>query len=100
MLACSALKEAYRRRLAAASDATRFIYLQGDFAAVRARLQRRRRHYLNATLLRSQFDALEEPAPGTALVVDATLPPDAIVARLLPALQGPDPARDSSPRQL
>ena len=58
VLACSALKEAYRRQLAAASEITRFVYLQTDFAAIHARLQRRRRHYMKADLLRSQFDAL------------------------------------------
>ena len=98
MLACSALKEAYRCRLTPAAGATRFVYLRADFAAILPRLQHRRRHYLKAALLRSQFDALEEPAPGAALVVDATLPPDEIVARILADLAGPDPARDSSPR--
>jgi gluconokinase len=98
VLACSALKEAYRRRLATASGATHFVYLKSDFAAILARLQNRRHHYLKAALLRSQFAALEEPAPGTALVVDAALPPDEIVARILAELEGRDPAQDSSPR--
>jgi gluconokinase len=98
VLACSALKEAYRRRLTPAAGVTRFVFLQGDFAAILARLQHRRRHYLKASLLRSQFDALEEPAPGAALVVDATRPPDEVVARILDDLAGRQPARDSSPR--
>jgi gluconokinase len=98
VLACSALKEAYRRRLAPASGAAHFVYLKSDFAAILARLQNRRGHYLKAALLRSQFAALEEPAPGAALVIDAALPPDEIVARILAELDGQDPARDSSPR--
>lgn len=98
VLACSALKAAYRRRLTPAGGVTRFVYLQGDFAAIRARLERRRHHYMKADLLRSQFDALEEPAPGAALVVDATLPPEAIVARILSELETPAPVQESSPR--
>jgi gluconokinase len=98
VLACSALKKAYRRRLAAPGGSTRFIYLQGDFATFLPRLQRRPDHYMKATMLRSQFEALEEPAPGTALVIAAALPPDDIVARILQHLAGPAAARDSSPR--
>jgi gluconokinase len=98
VLACSALKQAYRRQLAVPGQATRFIYLRSDPVTLRARLQRRRRHYMKAALLRSQFAALEEPAAGTALVIDAALPPDDVVARIRQELEKPAPTRDSSPR--
>jgi gluconokinase len=83
VLACSALKESYRRRLAAARAPTRFVYLRGDPATFRDRLHARPDHYMKAGLLDSQFAALEEPAPGTALVIDAALAPDAIVDRIV-----------------
>lgn len=83
VLACSALKKAYRRTLAGTRGPTFFVYLKGDVDTIQARLRTRQDHYLKETLLRSQFETLEEPMPGTALVVDATLPPDEIVARIL-----------------
>jgi gluconokinase len=98
ILACSALKEAYRRRLAVPGVATRCIYLRGDEALLRARLRRRRKHFMKASLLRSQLAALEEPAPGAALVIDAGLPPAEIVARIVADLDPPAGARDASPR--
>ncbi len=86
VLACSALRESYRRRLAATTAPVRFIYLRGDPLTFRARLLARRDHYMKADLLDSQFAALEEPAPPDALIIDATLAPDAIVARIVKAL--------------
>ncbi len=86
VLACSALKESYRRRLAAARAPTRFVYLRGDAASFRARLHAREDHYMKADLLDSQFAALEEPGPDSAQVVDAMLAPEVIVARIAAAL--------------
>ncbi len=85
ILACSALKEVYRRRLAAGRGTTRFVYLRGNFATLQARLRRRRGHYMKAAMLRSQIETLEEPAPGTALAIDAALPPRAIVDHIVSA---------------
>jgi gluconokinase len=98
ILACSALKESYRRQLADTPGPTRFVYLKSSFAILRRRLRTRRGHYMKATLLRSQFEALEEPAPETALVIDATLAPDEIVRRILQDNGLPAPRGDSSPR--
>ena len=67
VLACSALKQAYRERLQRAGD-VRIVYLKGDEATIAARLAVRQHKYMPATLLPSQFAALEEPAD--ALVVD------------------------------
>jgi carbohydrate kinase (thermoresistant glucokinase family) len=61
VVACSALKRAYRERLAAGRDDVRFVYLQGEYGLIAGRLAQRRGHYMPPTLLRSQFDALEEP---------------------------------------
>lgn len=71
VLACSALKDAYRSRLQRAGD-VRIVYLKGDQATIAARLAERHHKYMPASLLPSQFAALEEPAG--ALVVDIRQP--------------------------
>ena len=67
VLACSALKQIYRDRIARAGD-VHVVYLKGDLATIEARLAKRRHKYMPASLLPSQFATLEEPAD--ALVVD------------------------------
>ena len=74
MLACSALKQAYRDRLAAAAKApgdVRFVYLKGDYDTIAARLAARPSLHAGA-LLESQFATLEEPPD--AIVVDVGEP--------------------------
>ena len=60
VLACSALKRAYRDRLRA-NDEVKFVFLRGDYALVEKQLRSRHGHFMNANLLQSQFDDLEEP---------------------------------------
>ncbi len=83
VLACSALKEAYRARLAQARG-VRFVYLKADRATIAARLAARAGHYMPATLLDSQFATLEEPRD--ALVIDVALPLPTQVERIRVAL--------------
>ena len=71
VLACSALKEAYRARLAQAGD-VRIVHLAGDAETIAARLAGRQHRYMPPSLLPSQFAALEEPAD--ALAVDIREP--------------------------
>ncbi len=62
IVACSALKRAYRDRLrAAAGPALRFVYLAAEPAAMRRRVGGRSGHYMPATLVASQFATLEPP---------------------------------------
>ena len=68
LLACSALKETYRRTLAEGNPGTVFVYLKGNFDLIFGRMQARAGHYMKAEMLRSQFETLEEPQE--ALVVD------------------------------
>jgi gluconokinase len=81
VLACSALKESYRDVLAKGRPGVRFVYLEGDEALIRGRLERRRGHYMPAGLLASQIAALEEPKD--AMTVDVAGTPEAIVAEIL-----------------
>jgi gluconokinase len=76
VFACSALREAYRERLRRAGD-VRFVFLDGDFDTIAARLASRTHEYMPATLLASQFATLEVPVD--ALRLDVTLPVQAQV---------------------
>ena len=81
VLACSALKAAYRDRLAVAGD-VRFVHLTGDRATIVARVAARTGHYMPAALVDSQFAALEPPAG--AIDIDIALP----VADQVAAIRG------------
>lgn len=62
VVACSALRRRYRDRLrAGVGPRLRFIYLEADMAAMRARVGNRPGHYMPASLVESQFAALEPP---------------------------------------
>jgi carbohydrate kinase (thermoresistant glucokinase family) len=80
ILACSALKEAYRRTLVAGRSQVRIVYLKGSKELIRRRLAERVHRYMPPALLDSQFAALEEPAD--ALVVEVLSTPAAAVARI------------------
>jgi gluconokinase len=62
VLACSALKRAYRERLHLSGE-VKFVFLRGDYALIEEQLSQRRGHFMNPRLLRSQFADLEEPTP-------------------------------------
>ena len=84
VLACSALKQAYRDRLARGCASARFVLLDGDTELMRARLAARRGHYMNPALLDSQF-AILEPPPD-ALRLDVSGSPERLVQRIREAL--------------
>lgn len=76
VLACSALKEAYRGVLRVDGH-VRFVYLKGTFEQVQSRLMKRKGHYMPAGLLKSQFETLEEPAD--AVVVEIASAPEVLI---------------------
>ena len=84
VIACSALKRQYRDVLCIDRQRVRFVYLRGDFAAIWARLQSRKGHFMKAPMLQSQFEALEEP--DEAIVVDTTLEPDRVLDAIMEQL--------------
>jgi gluconokinase len=70
VVACSALKRAYRDRLRVTKE-VRFVFLRASRARIAEQVQRRRGHFMPATLLDSQFADLEEPQLDEhALTVD------------------------------
>jgi gluconokinase len=89
VIACSALKQAYRDRLASGGS-LRVVYLKGDAETIAPRLAERRGHFMPPSLLASQFATLEEPA--NAIVVDIKQPVAAQVAAITRALREQLPA--------
>jgi gluconokinase len=84
VVACSALKRAYRDVLRTGDPEARFVLLRGPRALLAERLGARRGHYMPASLLDSQLATLEEPAPDEeAWTCDAQDSPDAIVDALV-----------------
>jgi gluconokinase len=73
VLACSALKERYRARLAKGVDHVEWIYLKGDFDLIRSRLLQRQHRYMPGSLLESQFAALEPPLRAITVDVSADI---------------------------
>lgn len=83
VVACSALKAAYREVLGRGVEVM-WIYLSASRETVRARIERRVGHFAKATLLDSQYEALDEPPD--ALLVDAERSPEKIVRMIVEEL--------------
>jgi len=87
VLACSALKRRYRDRLRGDGRRVTFLHLHGDKALIAERMRARSAHFMPASLIDSQFAALEPPgADEAALTVDVARSPDDIVAEFLARL--------------
>lgn len=85
VLACSALRQSFRDRLTAGIADARFVHLAASFDLAHERVTNRSDHFMPPVLLDSQFEALE--SPDDAIVIDATLPPAAIVASIVASLR-------------
>jgi gluconokinase len=85
VVACSALKEAYRAKLLAGAKDVCLVYLKGSPELIMQRLAARHGHFFDPALLRSQFDALEEP--HDAIVIDIAGTPAQIVDAIILALR-------------
>ncbi len=81
VLACSALKKAYREQLSVLpTHQLKWIYLKGEYSLIAQRLRSRKGHFFSEQLLASQFEALEEPSE--ALRVSIAQPIEAIVSQI------------------
>jgi gluconokinase len=83
ILACSALKRHYRARLSV-NEQVVFVHLAATPALIERRLEERKNHFMNPSLLESQFAALEPPQ--TAITLDASSPLAVLVQRIRDAL--------------
>jgi gluconokinase len=61
VIACSALKRAYRDILLHGRNDVRFVYLDGKQELIASRLAKRQDHFMPPELLASQFKTLEPP---------------------------------------
>ncbi|MDI9333422.1 MAG: gluconokinase [Cytophagales bacterium] len=88
VLACSALKNRYREVLTTNLPNLRFVHPHGAFEIIAARIEARSKatgHYMPASLLQSQFEALELCAD--AVMVDIEMARQERVAYVLKALK-------------
>ena len=92
VIACSALKQDYRERLAQGIHDLRTVYLHGNPDLIRARMATRTHRYMPATLLDSQLAVLEPPDEAISIDIAATA--DECVARIVARLTRPAPPRD------
>lgn len=83
VMACSALKQAYRDVLTKniPQGICRFVLLDAPFAVLEQRITHRPSHFMNPDLLRSQLDTLE--LPQDALRVEATGEPATVALNIL-----------------
>lgn len=86
VLACSALKQAYRQTLTSGmpGNAVAFVLLDGSRELIAERLAERHHEYMNPNLLDSQFATLEYPSDAIRVVNDRT--PDQVVESILAQL--------------
>jgi len=85
VVACSALKEAYRRRLLAGLFPYTIVHLRGSFELIRSRVEARKHRYMPASLLQSQFDTLEPPAD--AIEVDVSRNVEANISTIVEQIE-------------
>ena len=84
VIACSALKRAYRDRIRAQAPGTVFVHLSGDRAVLARRVASRAGHFMPPALLDSQLATLEPlQIDETAIVVDLTRTPGQIVRQIV-----------------
>jgi gluconokinase len=89
IMSCSALKLKYRDVIRVAaydhpSVRIHFIYLKADENALMARVMGRSSHYMKENMVRSQFEALEDPCDEKdVLAVDVDTSPEEVQRRVL-----------------
>ncbi|GGW43208.1 gluconokinase [Arenibacter certesii] len=82
IIACSALKESYRKILQnSIASQVLWISLEGSFQLISDRLNSRKGHFMPPTLLQSQWDTFEPPS--NAIQVSIVPSPEKIVEQIL-----------------
>ena len=81
VLACSALKRSYRNLLFVNKN-VKGVLLHADFATIKERMQTRGGHFMNPSLLKSQFDTLEFSESEDIFVADATKSPAKLITKI------------------
>jgi gluconokinase len=87
VMACSALKRAYRRLLINKPGPVRLVYLEGDRELIECRVIARLGHFFKAPLLDSQLRDLEPPGPDEdPVVISIEQPPQDAVRHIVESL--------------
>jgi gluconokinase len=76
ILACSALKKAYRQQLQVDPARVRFVYLKVSPELLQERLKQRSGHFMQSSMLTSQLGAFEEPDSHEVLTIEITADDD------------------------
>ena len=89
IIACSALKRAYRSLIAeTAGQPVLFIHLNGTEPVLADRMQAREGHFMPPALLRSQLETLETPSLDEfAVILDGDQPIEAVFQSALESVQ-------------
>lgn len=83
IVACSALKRAYRRVIIGERRDLQLVYLQGSRELILHRMAARHDHFMPPSLLDSQLETLEEPLPEEhAMVISIECTPQQIVREI------------------
>ena len=92
VIACSALKRAYRDILVHGRDDVRFVYLIGTQELIAGRLSLRNDHFMPPGLLASQFKTLEPPgADENPITVSIDASVEAIIDDIVTSLKASSP---------
>ena len=92
VMACSALKRAYRDVLVRSRSDVRIVFLDGSQALIADRLGRRKGHFMPPGLLDSQFKTLEPPQEDERpIIVSIDAPVETIVENIVAQLKASPP---------
>jgi ribose 5-phosphate isomerase A len=84
IITCSALKRTYRDTIIGGRPEARLVYLRGSRELIAEHLSGRHGHYMPASLLQSQIDALEQTGPDEEpLTVDIGAPPGKVAEEII-----------------
>jgi gluconokinase len=84
VIVCSALKKSYRDLIRQGNSQIYFIHLQGDMTLILNRMQQRKGHFMKESMVKGQFNTLEDPKrePGV-MVVNIDGSQDEVIASAL-----------------
>jgi carbohydrate kinase (thermoresistant glucokinase family) len=92
VVACSALKRAYRDILIGDRRDVRLVFLKGDRDLIARRIAARADHFMPTTLLESQFATLQEPDPDEHAIVVSIMPHPRDIVETIVSKLGAQPA--------
>ncbi|MEL6310150.1 MAG: hypothetical protein AAFQ52_18575, partial [Chloroflexota bacterium] len=82
IIACSALKQSYRKHLKQMDERVTLIYLHGDFDLIWSRMSSRENHFMKPDMLKSQLNALERPSADEAYTIDVNQSVSEIISEI------------------